>query len=389
VKFVGYAFAWDFVDDPEAALRIARLGLDSVAVAASYHATRAVSPLHPTRRVTEVPHSALYVSAQSHRWRGRRLVPTAPTWLGEQNTFTNAVTHLNAEGIDAQAWVVLTHDDDLGRMNPDLVVRNAFGEPYSYALCPEAPDVLEYCATLVEEVVLAASCSGVVLEACGPMGVDHSGTHDKVEFARWSDVVHELLSLCFCAACRRSLDSRGVDVADLIQRVRRGVDGEVVSVESALGEETANEVASFRALTTARLRQELTHRIHELRPGLPITVHASAQRWATGSFPAVGDAATLVDVATAVANCWNDDTAESIVEELIELIPKETDVGAYLRLDRGWSNASEVNSKITDLADLGVDELHLYHLGLLSRSGFESARQVIAAGRSVAHVLDK
>ena len=48
---VGYAYPWDYVGDPAAAGRAAKLGLDSVAVAAAYHATRAGTPLHPDHRV--------------------------------------------------------------------------------------------------------------------------------------------------------------------------------------------------------------------------------------------------------------------------------------------------------------------------------------------------
>ena len=49
-RSVGYASPWDFVGDPAAAPRAAEMGLDSVAVAASYHATRAGTPLHPEHR---------------------------------------------------------------------------------------------------------------------------------------------------------------------------------------------------------------------------------------------------------------------------------------------------------------------------------------------------
>jgi len=65
VKVVGYSYPWDYLEDPHAATR-RECGVDVVAVAAAYHAGRVVSPLHPTRRVMEVPQSALYV-----RYAGR------------------------------------------------------------------------------------------------------------------------------------------------------------------------------------------------------------------------------------------------------------------------------------------------------------------------------
>ena len=47
------------------------------------------------------------------------------------------------QGLQVEAWIVLTHNSTLGRAHPDLVVRNAFGDAYPYALCPAAQDVQE------------------------------------------------------------------------------------------------------------------------------------------------------------------------------------------------------------------------------------------------------
>lgn len=57
-RLVGDAYAWDYAGDPAAAPRAARLGLDAVAVAASYHATRAATPLHPEHRFHDAEQAA-------------------------------------------------------------------------------------------------------------------------------------------------------------------------------------------------------------------------------------------------------------------------------------------------------------------------------------------
>ena len=198
---MGYAYPWDHIDDPAAAPRAATLGLDTVAVAASYHATRAATPLHPTRRIFEAPQAACYVPVREPAWRGHRLVPATPPWDPAGESFANACRHLAAEGLPVEAWIVLTHNSTLGRAHPNLVVRNAFGDLYPYALCPSQQDVQDYCLTLVEEVFRSAALHGVVLESCGPMGIDHGGKHDKTEFAEWDAPRRTLLSLCFSSAC--------------------------------------------------------------------------------------------------------------------------------------------------------------------------------------------
>lgn len=74
-RSVGYAYRWDFVGDPGAARRAAEMGLDSVAVAASYHSTRAGTPLHPEHRVFEADSAAFYLPVRADAWSGHRLVP--------------------------------------------------------------------------------------------------------------------------------------------------------------------------------------------------------------------------------------------------------------------------------------------------------------------------
>jgi hypothetical protein len=135
-RSVGYAYPWDYVGDPAAAPRAADLGLDGVAVAASYHATRAATPQHPDRRVFEAELAACYVPVREEAWRGHRLVPTTPRWDPDGESFVNAHRQLAAHGLQVEAWIVLTHNSTLGRAHPDLVVRNAFGDVYPYALCP-------------------------------------------------------------------------------------------------------------------------------------------------------------------------------------------------------------------------------------------------------------
>ena len=209
MSVTGYAFPWDFLDDQEAAVRAGELGVDVVALAATYHAARVPTSLSRAHRVLDVPRSAMYLPVRVGPWKGHRLIPSPPDWLTENDSFSVAQRRLGEVGLTVDAWIVLTHHDELGYAHPELVVRNAFGEPYPYALCPRHPDVREYCTTLIDEILKLTECRGVVLEACGAMGVDHGGVHDKLEFANFTSVDDELLSLCFCQGCRAELRQPG------------------------------------------------------------------------------------------------------------------------------------------------------------------------------------
>jgi hypothetical protein len=386
VNVVGYSYPWDYVADPGAVERAVALGVDVIALAASYHACRAVSPLHPSRRVIEVPRSALYTPVREEAWTGHRLIPSGPEWSTNDDHFGTARTQLIDAGLGVDAWIVLTHHDELGRTNPDLAVKNAFGDMYSYALCLEAPDVRQYCRTLVKEVVRSAQCRGVVLEACGPMGVDHAGVHDKSEFAQWSTAAKELMSLCFCDHCRRGLNALGVDVDELTRCVRVAVNGGAVSIGDALGDELTGQVAAFRSASTGRLRQEIVETVHEMQPGATVTMHVSANQWATGSFPGSFDDESLSGVATVVANCWDGESGEWELQGLAALVGNRRRIGAYLRLDRGWDDDATIDNTVSRYVNSGMDELHLYHLGLVGQAGLDAGRRLVTA--SAAHAGD-
>jgi hypothetical protein len=367
---------------PAAASRAATLGLDAVAVAASYHATRAATPLHPGHRIFEAEHAACYVPVREQAWRGHRLVPDLPAWDPDGHSFGNACRQLTAEGLQVEAWIVLTHNSALGCGHPDLVVRNAFGDVYPYALCPAAQNVQEYCLTLVEEIVRSGPLHGVVLEACGPMGIEHAGKHDKTEFATWDEARRALLSLCFCQACERRYAAAGLDSDRLAELVRAGVDSRTGTIGDCLGGWAA-EVAAIRTGIAGELRASLAASCRSVAPGVRITVHGSSDVWATGSFatvqPAVGE-----DVDAVVASCWDPEAGGHRISDLRALVAPGTDVGAYLRLDRGWSAGDATDQRLREYLASGMGELHLYHLGLLDAQGLATMRHVVATTRRLA-----
>ncbi len=377
---VGYAYPWDFEGDPAAATRAAELGCDTVALAATYHSSRTVSPLHPTRRMFEVSTSAAYVALRPEAWRGHRLVPSRPSWPGGETAFTTAAHALREAGLDVAAWIVVTHHDELGLANPDLVVRNAYGDPYSYALCPSAPEVREYVCTLVTEVITASDVDRVVLEACGPMGFAHSGVHDKVEYAGYDAVARDLLSICCCSSCARAFTANGLDVDDVAQQIREGLRDGVGSFDDAFDAETAQAVRATRGEIGASLQRAVLDAVGAVRPEVAVTIHGSRSPGATGSFPEVGSE-VLERVATVVANAWDAGNALEEITALAGARSAGTRLGAYLRLDRGW-DPPVIEPRVAQYRGAGVDEWHLYHLGLLSATGLATMRRVIEAART-------
>ncbi|WP_440900163.1 hypothetical protein [Actinosynnema sp.] len=375
VTTVAHAYPWDLVGDPAAAERIAALGVDAVALAASYHTVRAATPFHPRHRLVDARHAAFYLPVRPRAWG--RLVPAAPTWVDGENPYGAASDALRAVGLPVHAWTVLTHSSRLGDLHPDLVVRNAFGDRYPYALCPANPDVAEYAAALVTEVLDQGAPDGVVLEACGPLGFTHGGHHEKTDGADWGPVAQKLLSLCFCAACeRRYPDADAVRAA-----VRAGVDGGAPGVEEALGEWAAG-VRAARTALSRDLRRDLVGLVRAA--GAKAVVHATADPWGTGPFATVADGVG-VDVDVLTLTCWGGPEASlPAIEALREAAPGVPIAAYVLALPPRTADAAAL---VEEWRHYGVDELHLYHAGLASADRMSAMGEALGTlrGQPVLH----
>jgi hypothetical protein len=399
---VAYVYPWDIVGDPSAPERLAALGVEAVALAASYHSTRAATPYHPDHRVLDVPYPAFYLPIRESAWA--RLVPAAPTWTAA-DAYLQARDALKAVGLQVHAWTVLTHNSHLGAANPDLVVRNAFGDPYPYALCPAHADVIEYCARLVQEILTVGEPDGLILEACGPMGFGHQSVHEKTSGADWSSTDADLLSLCFCTACadrypsgtrahvRAAIDrtlppgtrntshtttthtettrttpttstnttSTGTTTANATAHSHIAA----ATIQEALGS-LADEVRARRVELTTSLRQRLIAIARSTAPGVPITLHANPDPWATGAFAPLPSGEPGADVL--VANCWGDPSTDAArLARLSELAGPGQRVGAYvLALPPRPADAALLADQLRTYAKAGATEFHLYHAGLAS-----------------------
>jgi hypothetical protein len=142
-------------------------------------------------------------------------------------------------------------------------------------------------------------------------------------------------------------------------------------------------VAAVRTGIAKELREMLVARCRSVAPNVRITVHGSDDSWATGSFatlqPAVGEGIDGV-----VATCWDPAAGGRRISGLRALAGPGTEVGAYLRLDRGWPVGELTDRRLQEYLAEGMTELHLYHLGLLGQQGLAAMRDVIDATRAIA-----
>jgi hypothetical protein len=361
-RTAAYLYPWDVNGDPDAPERLAELGIHAVVLAAAYHSVRAATPRHPQHRVVAAS-AASYVPARA--WAGRDLVPAS-----DGDSFTRAASSLLAVGLPVRAWVVLTHSSAVGSANPSVCVRNAFGDVYSYALCPSHEAVREYARTLVGEVVRQSGVAEVVLEACGPMGFSHLGHHEKTAGADWSDVDAALLSICFCSACTTSLAAAGVDPEHFAATVRSAV-GSGIAV---LGPEV--EVAlQVRSAASRALREAV---VEEARAAgaTGIAMHAVADPWATG--PAAAVTGPLTEIDSCIVPAWELTSAGADRLRALHEVAPDASLAAYVTVLPPVPPDPDVLAEHWRTLVL-ADELHLYHAGLASDRRLDAMRKAIDA----------
>lgn len=389
-QITGYLYPWDVLDDPKTASRITATGVDRVSLAAAYHSVRAATPRHPKRRIVDASTAALYVPVRSV-WNDRPLAPRdAAEWTGTDTSFTSAAAELQGTGLPVDAWTVLTHSTALGGRNPDLCVRNAFGETYRYALCPSQPKVREYAATLVAEVLSLGKPDGLVLEAIGPLGFGHQNQHEKTDGAEYSPWVQALLSLCFCDACLSAYEASGLPGTEYQSQVRDLILGANIPYETPA---TAPEAQALLPLlevrwdAAAHLLDDCLTVIKGAETTPHLSLHASPDPWATGPFVSA-DAlrrSTLwphMAEVSAVVPCWgNSDQGVAAVKMLRQAAPTAR-VGSYVTAlaDQGHDRGA-MSREWGRLLAAGANDLHVYHLGLASTRRLEAIGAAVSAIR--------
>ena len=270
---------WDLEDrDPDIVLdELVGLGLNACSLALSYHGGRMVLPRHPKRFVYELHPSAVYVPVELSEFG--RLKPEVSPLSAIVPAFLDAAQR---RGFPVWAWTVLCHNDHLGTLAPDCCVENAFGDRYTYALCPSHPDVQKYVVALCAALSAIPGITGLDVEALSFLGHEHASLHDKCG-VDWSTQKSSLLSLCFCEYCHPPDELR--------RAVRHAIrtDGEVdwselLAIRQSTLQALLSKLRTAVGHTPINLRISLDPRFHGGKTALPLHLIAGLVNTATITF---------------------------------------------------------------------------------------------------------
>jgi hypothetical protein len=232
-----YVYAWDLADEGlETVLgRIRPTGINTLTLAASYHAGKFLRPHGVGGKVYFPADGTVYFQARPERYGHIR--PLVNPMVAEFDAF--ARLEQQAPDLERVAWVVCCHNTPLGQQHPEFTSRNAFGDPYPYSLCPAHPAVRDYVVNLVADLVDRHDLAGVALETPGWLPYDH-GFHHEFALVPLDRFAKSLLALCFADATCSAARAVGID-ADRLQARTRELLERYLSADLALSEALATE----------------------------------------------------------------------------------------------------------------------------------------------------
>ncbi|MER5553778.1 hypothetical protein ABT001_19260 [Streptomyces sp. NPDC002793] len=390
MKTSAFLYPWDVVGDPDAAARIAGLGVQQVTLASAYHSTRALTPRHPGHRIVTAEHAAVLYPPDATRWSGRELRPFTQSWVEGEDPYAEAAEALAGAGLQVHSWVVLAHSSRLGAEHPDTSVVNAYGDRYPWAPCIGRPAVQEYLLDLAAEAAVRPGTSGTELESLGWYGFAHLHAHDKTSGVALGDAAQYLMSLCFCADCGAGYGSAGLDAEELRGAVRHALEpvwagsgpGEQgwAGVEKLLGADLAGATLRWRGQVARSLQEAAVAAVRAAAPegDFQVLLHADPAPYRTGANVGV-DAAHILSTADGVVlPCTGGDAAREAV--LGPFAGLSGVLAANFNVVSGMGGSpGTLERDAAHAASLGANQLRLYHAGLASGPDLSAVAGALSA----------
>ncbi|MFJ5528279.1 hypothetical protein [Streptomyces sp. NPDC093261] len=386
-----FLYPWDVEGDPEAAGRVAVLGVRQATLASAYHSTRALTPRHPRHRVVTARHASVLYPLDG-RWNGRDLRPYPAGDWAPGDAFGEAARALTDAGLEVHSWVVLAHNSRLGEEHPDTSVVNAYGDRYPWAPCIAQPATRAYLVDLAAEAAVRPNAHGTELESLGWYGLAHLHAHDKIGGVGLGDAGQYLMSLCFCAVCREGYGARGLDADELAAAVRAaleprwrgaaaggegGAGGAWAEIERLLGEDRASATRAWRDDTARTLQEAAVTAVRAAAPeGFQVLLHADPVSYHCGANAGV-DPAHILSVADGVVVPCTGGTGPltPFAEQRADAV-----LAANFTVVSGMGGSpATLERDARAAAERGATHLRLYHAGLASDGDLEAVRKALAA----------
>lgn len=215
-EFYVYCYPWDLEDEGlDASLgRLAgEIGVDGITVAAVLPEITQLRTMPPAAGRLFHAKAAAHFQPDSACYANTRIRPAPAAWMKSKNALERIVTAAEKQRLKVRALIHPLTGDALAERHPHSRVVNVNGDEVANALCPSNADVREYLAGLTRDLSTHYGIEAIELAGLGPPHIDIAANQSNFFFTLgMSEPSRELLSVCFCAACRQRAVEAGIDM---------------------------------------------------------------------------------------------------------------------------------------------------------------------------------
>ncbi len=221
-----WTYPWDLLDlgIKNSLEELKSAGIDGISLATSYHAGRFLQARSPKRKAYFPEDGTVYFNLDKNKYKDLLIQPRESNFIKENRGFLDKLfSEAEKLNMEVSGWTVALHNTRVGKNYPEVTVKNAFGDPYYYNLCPSNEDVREYIKVLIEDITSKHPYYALELESLNYMGFFHEYHHEKdgVGLTAKDDF---LLSLCFCDACKERAKKEGINIEPAQKRVKSWIE---------------------------------------------------------------------------------------------------------------------------------------------------------------------
>lgn len=372
-----YTYAWDLAETgvPAAVDQFRALGLDTVTIAGSYHAGKFLRPHGKAGKVYFPEDGTVYFNANPTCYGA--IKPVANGLLADGDILRELTKNTS---MATNVWLVLLHNTRLGMAHPESVVRNAFGDPYYYNLCPSAPAARAYAVGLARDVTESYPVAGISVEAPGFTPYDH-GFHHEFMLLKPNCWLENLLGLCFCDHCLAAAGRAGIDAGRLKAQVAADV---TAYLDSDIDYPADMAEAFWRADIAADgdLRRYIDFRkdvvtslVREIRTTVradaTVAVIPSVARPTGGAWYEGSDLHAIAEVTGLVEACFYEPSVLRVKADLFDIQRRLRGSGTLRGILRpsypDIASKGEFVDAVKALRAGGIEELAFYNWGHLRR----------------------
>lgn len=364
-----YVYPWDLarLGVREVFEDLNEQGVTGVDLTASYHTITAFSPRGRGPHVFSLPRGGVCFPIRRERYG--LITPADIADAAVLRVWPEAAAQAARLGIALSAWTVALFAPWLAQDHPATARVLPSGERSNVGVCPAAPAVREYLGALCADVAEQFGLAAVKLENVAFPDFDY-GWHRPRALTTIPDRARELLSMCFCVHCVERGRSAGIQV-DLLQvRLAAQIDAVLAGPGSRPVDD--EELVAYKTLADGAVVELVSYIAESVRQEAPATrVTVAAPIEPSGS--AGVDLASVIDEVGGV-QLWSPRHNADAIAALLPLLQQRPDLVVSCLHPPGFDHPVGSPTWLEELRSaiaVPVDEISLYHYGLLPRSDFD------------------